>query len=78
MRTIDDLYLAVLQGKSAVLGDGYYGFRLTGDGEFISVQGAGSWAHRSEDKSAFMSDAYKLTERYGDGTLDSYKIGKGL
>lgn len=72
---MDHLYLKVLQGHNVTI-DNYYGFYLSGDGAYIHVQGAGSWAHKSDDKQAFLDDAQKLADRHGDGTASVYTISK--
>lgn len=67
--TRDNAYLTVLQGNSIRISN-YYGFCLSPDGEFIRVQGAGSWAHEASDKASFLEDFDKLLVREAHGDIN--------
>lgn len=69
----DDFYMALLNGRSVLI-DGWYGFSTDADREYIRVQGAGSWAHKIEDKTSFIDDFNKLTERYAGGDINNWVI----
>jgi hypothetical protein len=71
--TRDNAYLTVLQGKHITI-DNYYGFYLSLDGEFIRVQGAGSWANKSDDKKSFLEDFDKLLAREAHGDINNMVV----
>jgi len=68
-----NLYLEVLKGKNVTI-DNYYCFYLSGDGEYIHVQGAGSWANRADDKQAFLNDLNRLTEQYASSDVSKWVV----
>jgi hypothetical protein len=71
--TRDNAYLTVLQGHNIRI-DNYYGFYLSSDGEYIHVQGAGSWANRASDKASFLQDFDKLLARESHGDINNMVV----
>lgn len=71
--TGNQLYLAVLQGKNVTVKN-WYGFYLSGDGEYIHVQGAGSWAHKSDDKTSFLNDLDNFIRQYAQGDINNFEV----
>lgn len=72
---MEKLYVEILKGNRLML-DNYHGMTLSPDGEFIRVQGSGSWAFRAEDKARFIEEAQDLSDKHASGNASDYSINK--
>lgn len=70
---IDNLYMDVLNGRRVMV-DKWHGMWSSPDGEFIRVQGSGSWAFRSDDKERFYEELEGLVNNHAQGDDSKIKV----